>query len=270
MLFNNRPIIALVLDSYNVFMTLSLFCRFHKRARAFLCPLFAVGKLCHVEWCYLEFTNDENYWEMPVMRMTMFDTPVLTWVMRALGFLFLSVSGWRAEGINPLPQKFVLIGAPHTSIWDVPVGLSVAFAYKRRIFFMVKDNAFFWPVGPLLKWLGAIPVNRRKRTNMVAQTIELFQENEELIICVPPEGTRSKRKHWKTGFYYIALGAGVPIALGFMDFKRKRGGVGAMMTPTGDIKADFEILREFYKGITAKYPEKVTLPSLPPEKETKA
>ncbi len=200
------------------------------------------------------------------MRMTMFDTPVLSWGMRTLGFLILRVNGWRAEGLNPLPQKFVLIGAPHTSMWDVPFVLSLAFAYKRRIFFMVKDSAFFWPAGPFLKWLGAIPVDRSKRTNMVAQTIELFHENEELIICVPPEGTREKRDHWKTGFYYIALGANVPIALGFMDFKRKRGGVGAMLTPTGDIKADFEILYDFYKDITAMYPEKVTLPSLPPDK----
>lgn len=202
------------------------------------------------------------------MRMTMFDTPVLTWVMRGIGFLILRVSGWRAEGINPLPNKFVLIGAPHTSMWDVPLVLALAFAYKRRIFFMAKDTAFFWPAGMFMKWFGGIPVNRSKSNNMVAQTIKHFQENDELIICIPPEGKRAKSDHWKTGFYYIALGAGVPIALGFMDFKRKRGGVGAMMTPTGDIKADFKILYDFYKDITAMYPEKVTLPSLPPDKQT--
>jgi len=198
------------------------------------------------------------------MRMTVFDTPVLSSVARGLALTFLKINGWKTETELPDAPKYVLIGAPHTSNWDVPFVLSLAFAYQLKIFFMAKDSIFRWPFGGFIRWLGGIPVDRSKSNGMVAQTIKVFNENERLVICIPPEGTRKKSQGWKTGFYYIAHGAGIPIALGFMDFKRKRGGPGPLFMPTGDIEADMQVMREYYSKVTGKRPEQRTLPGKPP------
>ena len=198
------------------------------------------------------------------MRMTVFDTPVLSTVARGLALAFLKINGWKMEGELPDAPKFILIGAPHTSNWDLPFVLALAFAYRIKIFCMVKDSVFRWPFGYFFRWLGGIPVDRSKSSGMVAQTIQLFNENERLVICIPPEGTRKKTKGWKTGFYHIAHGAGIPIALGFMDFKRKRGGPGPLLMPSGDIDADMQIMREHYAKVTGKRPELKTLPGVPP------
>lgn len=189
------------------------------------------------------------------MRMTVFDTPVICWVARALAWAFLRVNGWEKEGHLPDEPKYVLIGAPHTSNWDVPFVLSLAFAYRIKIFFMAKDSVFRWPFGWFFRWLGGIPVDRSKPNGMVAQTIEVFNQNERLVICIPPEGTRKRVRQWKTGFYWIAYGAKIPIALGFMDFKRKRGGPGPLFWPTGDIEKDMKEIQDFYSNVTPLYPE---------------
>jgi 1-acyl-sn-glycerol-3-phosphate acyltransferase len=110
--------------------------------------------------------------------------------------------------------------------------------------------------------MGGIPVYRSASQNLVAQTVEMFRKSEKLILAVPPEGTRGKVSHWKTGFYYIALGAETPIAMGFIDYKRKTTGVGPAFYPTGDIEADMEIIRNFYANVTAKYPDKACIPAL--------
>lgn len=201
------------------------------------------------------------------MRMTIFDTPVISHIARALAWAFLKLNGWKREGERPSVPKYVLIGSPHTSNWDVPFVLSLAFAYRQKIFFMMKDSAFRWPFGGFCRWLGGIPVDRKKAHGLVAQTIDVFNANEELVICVPPEGTRGKTKGWKTGFYYIALGAKVPICMGFMDFKRKAGGLGPLLYPSGDIEADMKVLYDFYVNVTGKNPELRTLPILSPKEE---
>jgi 1-acyl-sn-glycerol-3-phosphate acyltransferase len=99
---------------------------------------------------------------------------------------------------------------------------------------------------------------------MVAQSVEMFRKSEKLILTIPPEGTRSKVSYWKTGFYYIAIGAEIPIAMAFIDYKRKAAGVGPTLYPTGDIEADMEVIRNFYATVTAKYPDKASLPALAP------
>lgn len=195
--------------------------------------------------------------------MTIFDTPVLTPVARFLGWLFLKINGWEKEGDVPDAPKFILIGAPHTSNWDVPFVLSLAFAFRAKVFWLMKDSLFRWPFGGFFRWLGGIPIDRSKRMGVVAQTIEVFNQHDRLIIGVSPEGTRQKGKSWKTGFYRIAHGANIPIALGFMDFKRKRGGMGRLLVPSGDINADMQIMRDYYDKITGKRPEEKTLPELP-------
>ena len=168
---------------------------------------------------------------------------------------FLKVLGWQKEGRLPRGQKCVLIAAPHTSNWDLFYTICLAFAFRVNPRWMGKDTLFRFPFGSLLRWLGGIPVDRSKANNVVAQSIQTFEEEDELILIVPPEGTRSKVRYCKTGFYYIALGANVPIILGFMDYKQKAGGFGPAFTPTGDIKKDMSAIRSFYAGISGKRPE---------------
>jgi 1-acyl-sn-glycerol-3-phosphate acyltransferase len=160
---------------------------------------------------------------------------------------------WRIEGKLPDTPKFVLIAAPHTSNWDLPVMLSLAFAFRTRLFWMGKDTLFRRPFGAIMRWLGGIPIDRSKSHNVVEQSAEHFRKAESLVMVVPPEGTRQKVRYWKTGFYRIAESAGVPIALGFLDYRRKVGGFGPTVVPTGDIEADMETIQAFYANITGKH-----------------
>jgi 1-acyl-sn-glycerol-3-phosphate acyltransferase len=198
------------------------------------------------------------------MRYTLFDTPVISPLMRGLALSFLKVFGWRLEGRLPDVDKLVVIAAPHTSNWDLPVLLSLAFALRVKACWLGKHTLFRRPFGFLFRWMGGIPVYRSASKNMVAQSVEMFRNSEKLILAIPPEGTRSKVSHWKSGFYYIALGAEIPIAMAFIDYKRKASGVGPTLYPTGNIEADMEIIRNFYANVTAKYPDKASLPALAP------
>jgi 1-acyl-sn-glycerol-3-phosphate acyltransferase len=201
------------------------------------------------------------------MRYTLFDTPVISPLLRGLAFSFLKVFGWRLEGRLPDVDKLVVIAAPHTSNWDLPVLLSLAFALRAKACWLGKHSLFRRPFGFLFRWMGGIPVYRSASQNMVAQSVEMFRNSEKLILTIPPEGTRSKVSHWKTGFYYIALGAGTPIAMAFIDYKRKASGVGPTLYPTGNIEADMEVIRNFYATVTAKYPDKASLPALARDQE---
>jgi len=176
--------------------------------------------------------------------------------MRWFSTVFLWLTGWRISGRLPQAPKMVLIAAPHTSNWDLPYMLFAAFALRAKVYWMGKDAIFGWPFGRLFKWLGGIPIDRSKANNVVAQSIDHFACNENLILAVPPVGTRKRVLNWKTGFYHIAYGAGVPIALGFLDYKNKIGGVGPILHPTGNIDADMVEIRAFYQDISGKYPLK--------------
>ena len=190
------------------------------------------------------------------MRYTIFDTPILKALLHWLSLILLKIFGWRMEGERPKTPKYVMIAAPHTSNWDLVIMLILAFSYKTKICWMGKDALFQRPFGTLFKWLGGLPIDRARSHNVVEQSIELFQKNEKLVMAVPPEGTRKKVRYWKTGFYYIAKGAGVPIALGFIDYRRKTGGFGSVVTPTGDIEADMEAIQAFYADIMGKFSKK--------------
>ncbi|MBO0724601.1 MAG: lysophospholipid acyltransferase family protein [Blastocatellia bacterium] len=196
------------------------------------------------------------------MRYTIFDTPVISPLIRGLALSFLRVFGWRLEGRLPDVDKLVVIAAPHTSNWDFPILVSLAFGLRAKASWLGKHSLFRWPLGFLSRWMGGIPVYRSASHNLVAQSVEMFRKSEKLILAVPPEGTRGKVNHWKTGFYYIALGAETPIAMGFIDYKRKAVGVGPTLYPTGDIEADMEIIRNFYVNVTAKYPDQACIPAL--------
>jgi 1-acyl-sn-glycerol-3-phosphate acyltransferase len=172
--------------------------------------------------------------------------------MAWLGLMFLKFMGWRVEGEIPDIKKFVIIAAPHTSNWDFPITLAVAFALKMKIYWMGKAAMFCWPFAAALRWLGGIPIDRSKSHNVVEQSIQAFHKLEKLIMLVPPEGTRKKVSTWKTGFYHIARGANVPIVLGFLDYRRKVGGIGPTFHPTGHIEKDMQTIQTFYAAVTGK------------------
>ncbi len=168
------------------------------------------------------------------MHYTIFDTPVIRTLMRWISLFVFRMRGWRIEGRFPPIAKYVLIAAPHTSNWDFPITLCLTFALKGKIYWMGKDSLFRWPFRGMFKWLGGIPVDRSKSNNMVAQMIQRFSADENLVVTIPPAGTRSNVMKWKTGFYYIALGANVPVVLGFLNYRTKVGGIGPVYQPSGD------------------------------------
>ncbi len=193
-----------------------------------------------------------------LMRYTIFDIPVLRNVLQVLAIIVLGIFGWRRAGRVPDAPKFVMIAAPHTSNWDLPVGIAIILAFKAKMYWLGKEPIFRWPFGTFFKWLGGIPVNRSKSGDVVAQTVQAFNEQARMMMVVAPEGTRKRANHWKTGFYYIAMGANVPLVMGFIDYVRKEGGFGPILMPTGNIGADMKKIRAFYENITAKNPDKST------------
>ena len=181
--------------------------------------------------------------------------------MRWFSMMFLWITGWHTEGQLPVIPKFIIIVAPHTSNWDFPYGLFIAFVFRTKIYWLGKEAIFRMPLKGFFQWLGGIPVDRTKSGNVVAQSIKQFHGNERLVLAIAPAGTRKRVKKWKTGFYHIANGANVPIALGFLDYRLKTGGIGPVISPTGDIEADMKTIRAFYDGVDGKYPEKSMAPA---------
>jgi 1-acyl-sn-glycerol-3-phosphate acyltransferase len=194
--------------------------------------------------------------EVSLLHYTIFDTPVVKSVIRWISILLLKISGWRTEGAIPDIPKFVMIAAPHTSNWDFPIMMFIAFKLKGKLYWMGKDTLFKRPFQRIFRWLGGIPINRSRSNNVVGQMVDKFTEMDKLILTIPPSGTRKKVKQWKSGFYHIAAGANVPVVLGFLDFKRKTGGIGPVVTTTGDMEQDMMVIRSFYANIEGKYPEK--------------
>jgi len=186
---------------------------------------------------------------------TIHDSPMGKTLMRWLSRIVFRFAGWKPAGRRPDISRYVIIAAPHTSNWDFLYTLCLAFILEIKPFIMMKADWFRWPLGPFLRWFGAIPVDRSKSTHVVARSIQAFREHPRMVLLVPPAGTRSKVMHWKTGFYHIAVGANVPIVLGYLDYRRKVGGIGPVVHPTGNMERDMKIIKAFYADITAKYPK---------------
>lgn len=164
--------------------------------------------------------------------------------------------GWHLDGTIPSIKKAVIVGAYHTSNWDGVLLILAAIAYGRRIHWLGKHTLFRGPTAPIVRLLGGIPIDRTRSSGVVDQAIETFRQNDEMLLALAPEGTRRRVPRWKRGFYYIALGAGVPIVLGAPDYARKRIIIGPTIQPTGDIEADMARIRAFYETTTPRYPEK--------------
>lgn len=180
---------------------------------------------------------------------------------RWISLLLLKLSGWKYIGETPVDKKFVVISVPHTSMWDFVWG-KFAFSVKgvNPVIF-IKKESFFFPLGILLRMLGARPVNRgRGAVGLVEQVIHYFETNDTFQVCITPEGTREKVSKWKRGFYFIAKKANVPIYLGLVDYKHKILTIGERFMPTDDINADMLYIKAYYKkhNPQAKHPEKFT------------
>ncbi len=191
------------------------------------------------------------------MHRTIFTTPVVNTLLRGLSLTLLKLTGWRVEGsLPPDCPKCVVIAAPHTSNWDLPNTLIAGFALRMNLYWMGKRSIFAPPFGAFMRWLGGIAVNREQSTNLVAASVEAIRAADgPLQLVVPPEGTRSKVRYWKTGFYHIAHGAGVPIVLSYMDYARKVSGLGPVFHPTGDIERDMATIKAFYAPFKGKNPD---------------
>ncbi len=167
----------------------------------------------------------------------------------------LRLLGWQVSMQSPPPPRFVLVAAPHTSNWDFLLFLLAMSALDLRIHWVGKHTLFRGPFGRLMEALGGVPVDRRAKGDFVAQMVAAFKQREDMALAIAPEGTRSAAPYWRSGFYYIALGAGVPLGLGFLDYGRKEGGIGPFIIPGGDPEVDMAMIREFYGEMKGKHPE---------------
>ena len=172
----------------------------------------------------------------------------------ALALLAMRLSGWRIEGGFPNLPRFVVVVAPHTSNWDFFVGVMAMFALGFRGTFLGKHTVFGWPTGPVMRWLGGVPVDRASSHNVVQQTIDYFRSRPQMVLALSPEGTRKKLAAWRTGFWYVAKGAGVPIVPVAFDFPARLVKIFAPMTPGENIDADIAFLRAHYDARMAKHP----------------
>ncbi|MBM4360613.1 MAG: lysophospholipid acyltransferase family protein [Deltaproteobacteria bacterium] len=181
---------------------------------------------------------------------------------------YLAVFGWKLEGEMPPLRKAIFIAAPHTSAWDAPFMLAVAWSFRMRLSFIAKHTLLEGLKGPFMRWLGAVPVDRRAPLGQVAQIVLRMNESDGMFLAIAPEGTRSLAEHWKSGFYRMAVGANVPIVCGFLDYERKVGGLGPVFVPSGDIVADMERIRAFYEPIRGCKPDQFATPRLREELES--
>ena len=187
------------------------------------------------------------------------DGPTTSWIAYWLGRLWMWWFGWNVEGEpEPNTKKAILIACPHTTNWDLPFMLATAFIFRLDVSWLGKHTLFRPPLGWLLRWLRGLPVDRRAPNGAVKQVAEHIGRAERIALAVPPSGTRSKGEYWKSGFYWMAHTAGVPIMLGFLDYQKKTSGIGPTIPTTGDIKKDMDKIRAFYADKQGLYPEMKT------------
>lgn len=177
--------------------------------------------------------------------------------MQAISRFILKMFGWQAELAVKMADKCILVGAPHTTNWDFPLAILGMSAMGIKFNWVAKHTLFRWPMGIIMRCLGGIPLDRRSGgAGFAMKAVEKFQKLDRFILAIAPEGTRHRTEYWKAGFYKIAVKSNVPIAMGYVDYRRKKIGIGRIFIPTGNIDKDFMLLQDFYKDKAGKYPEK--------------
>jgi len=177
-------------------------------------------------------------------------------MLRHVARLLLRLGGWTVVGKAPDLKKAVFIAAPHTSNWDGFWAIVYITYIGLDVHWFVKRSMFWFPLNKLLLFFGAVPLNRERGGSAVSEAITAFDDNDRFNLGLAPEGTRSKMRGWKSGFYRIAEGANVPVVLGFLDFGGRRLGLGPSVTLTGDKEADMAILQSYYSSISGRWPDK--------------
>jgi len=185
-------------------------------------------------------------------------------VLAPVARLILRLGGWTAVLEEPLPAKAVFIAAPHTSNWDGFWALVYKVAKGLDIRWFAKDSLFWFPLSVILRAMGGIPLDRQRAGLAVNRAVELFAGSDTFYFGLAPEGTRRRMDYWKTGFYRIAEEAGVPIVLGFLDYGRRRLGLGPSFVPSGDRQRDLAFVRDFYRDVEARWPAKAGPIEFPP------
>ena len=171
-------------------------------------------------------------------------------------FILYTLLGWKVEnGFPDAPKKYIVIAAPHTSWLDFPIAILTRMSEGKMVHFIGKNSLFRWPFGYFFKILGGTPVDRSKSNNMVEAVIKIFNSKEVFRLGISPEGTRKKVIKWKTGFYYIAKGANVPIVMATLDFENKKVKISKPFYLTDNIDEDFKNLKLFFQNIKGKNPE---------------
>ncbi len=175
--------------------------------------------------------------------------------MKTLSEKILNWCGWKIKNDIELPDRCVICIAPHTSNWDFVWGNFFNKAMQAKSHFFMKKEWFRFPLGPIMRALGGIPVDRSRKTSLTDQIAQEFACHEKFQIGITPEGTRKYNPDWKRGFYYIACKAGVPIVLAAIDYQKKELGYKKIFHPSGDYDADIVEIKDFYKNVKGKYPE---------------
>ncbi len=176
-------------------------------------------------------------------------------MLSSISKIVLKILGWKLDVTIPKEKKFILIGAPHTSNWDFLLALLTFWTLDLKIYWVAKVQMFRGPLYCFFTTLGGIPVDRSASHGFIDQIAEKFKQTDTMVLTIAPEGTRSKTKYWKSGFYYIALAADVPICLAYINYKTKTLGFKELIYPTGDILADMKMIAEFYSDIEGKQPQ---------------
>lgn len=187
----------------------------------------------------------------------------LGWAEQVIHWLLLQWfvrSGWTVSGSLPPDRKFVIMGASHTSNWDFLVFLGAVHALGRQVHFVAKHSLFKWPLGGFMSALGGVPVDRSAPQDLVSQIVAQFDAHDDFILVIAPEGTRSATHQWKTGFYQIAMKAGVPIVCAGPDYPSRRGVFGPLIHPTGDYESDLKPALAFFRTLTPRHPERAAFP----------
>jgi 1-acyl-sn-glycerol-3-phosphate acyltransferase len=190
------------------------------------------------------------------MKYTLFSTPFITPALRVLSKIILKIIKWRVVGTLPEDhKKYVLIVAPHTSNWDFFLFIFAVSVLNLKPSVLIKDTIFIGPLGWFLRYCGAIPVNRRQANSLVSHVSKIYENNEEFVLIITPEGTRSPNPNWKRGFHHIASAANVPILVVYVDSSIRTIGIEGFVYPTDDAEKDILEIKKFFDTKEGLKPE---------------
>ena len=178
-------------------------------------------------------------------------------MFRAIGqFIFIKLLGWKLEPhFDQFPDKYIIAVVPHTSNWDFPIGIITRSIWRQNIKFLAKASLFWGPFGTIFRWFGGYPIDRSKSQKYVDAVVDIFNSKKYFAIAIAPEGTRKKVNQLKTGFYFIAKGANIPILLCKFDYGNKKVVISKPFFPSDDFDTDFKYINNYFAGVRGKVPE---------------